>query len=106
MDQDYIKTLQQEIEQREKDLKALQEELSGDTETNAGAVKKALTPNVPEYISNIHSLAVAADSESVRLQANKLLIEWAVTNKLEMGDLSADDDFKSLLKAIKSKGAK
>lgn len=109
MAEDYVATLQKEIQRLEQDKKALQSELSTQggekqDETNAAAVKKALVPGVPEYISNIHSLALAADSESVRLQANKLLIEWAVTSKLDVGDLDADDDFKALLKAIKKKG--
>lgn len=108
MAEDYVQTLQDEITRLKKDKAALQAELTvdgGETQddTNAAAVKKALVPGVPSYISNIHDLALAADSESVRLQANKLLIEWAITSKLDVADLDANDDFKKLLEAIKKK---
>lgn len=107
----YIKTLQQEIEQAEKDKLALRQELTAtggqDTpETPAQVIKKSLLPNAPEYIQNLDALAHSADSESVRMQANKLLIEWAVTDKLVTGDDDADAELKDLLKKITKKGAK
>lgn len=108
MSADYIRTLQDEIEQQKKDKEALIAELNngGGAEvkkTNASVVKESLVPSVPNYLSNIQDLALCADSESVRLQANKLLVEWAITDKLDIGSLDADEDFKNLLKAIKRK---
>src|SRR6266404_3378953 len=108
MNNTYIKTLQDEIAQRDKDNEALRQELRNTgganvSKSSAAAVKESLVDRVPSYIANIDALAEAADSESVRLTANKLLVEWAITGKLEEGSLDADEDFKNLLKAIKSK---
>lgn len=106
MEQDWQSDLQNEIEQLKKDKAALQGELKAtgddekDNETNASAVKKGLIPFVPTYIQNIDALAHSADSESVRLAANKTLIEWAITSRLEAGDTDANEDFKKLLQKI------
>lgn len=105
MDQDYVKTLQAEIERQKKDTAALRAELTGSDETPAAAVKGGLLPSVPQYILNIHHLAESSDSEAVRLQANKLLVEWAVTDKLVVGETTADAEFKQLLKALSKKEA-
>lgn len=105
MAEDYIKSLQQELERREQDNKALREELSGapTSETPANVIKSSLLDNVPDYIKNIDALAQASDSDSVRLQANKLLIEWAVTDRLITGTDPTDDEFKKLLKQLTTK---
>lgn len=103
--ENYIKSLQQEIEQRDKDVKALQQELRKPESENAPAttIKNALVSEVPTYIRNINDLAIAAESESVRLQANKLLIEWAITERLATGAADADDNFKALIKELRRK---
>jgi len=101
-DENYVRTLQQELERRNKENEALRSELTGEPDSNnpAQVIKSTLLDNVPEYIKNIDALAQASDSESVRLQANKLLIEWAVTDKLVTGADDANDEFKQLLKQL------
>lgn len=103
MDDTYLQSLQAEIDRKDQDLKALRSELKNDNEMPAEAVKKSLVDEVPAYIKEIDALARAADSESVRLQANKLLIEWAVTDKLITGSDPADNDFKKLLQQLTNK---
>jgi len=100
--EDYVKTLQDELERRDKDLEAIRSELTGPKSSKpADVIKEALLDNVPEYIANLDALARAADSESVRLQANKLLIEWVVTEKLTTGDSTADQSFRDLIAELK-----
>lgn len=103
MDDNYVLSLQQEIQQKDADLNALRSELQNNEEVAADVVKSALLSEVPSYISNIDALAQAADSESVKLQANKLLIEWAITDKLITGTDPTDDEFKKLLKQLTNK---
>jgi hypothetical protein len=103
MAEDYLTSLQEEIERKDKDLEALRSELQGNNEMPANVIKTSLIPEVPNYIKNIDALACASESDSVRLQANKLLIEWAVTDKLITGSDGADDEFKKLLKQLTSK---
>lgn len=103
MDESYIQTLQQEIERKDRDLAALRSELKNENELPANVIKDALIDEVPQYIKNIDALAKASESESVRLAANKLLIEWAVTDKLISGSDPADDDFKKLLQKLANK---
>lgn len=104
----YVKTLQDELERRTKDYDALKGELTGDNtnDTPANVVKSSLLDNVPDYIKNIDALAQASDSESVRLAANKLLVEWAVTDRLVTGADATDEEFRNLLKQLsKQKGS-
>jgi len=103
MDETYIHSLQQEIAQKDKDLQALRSELKNEDSMPAEVVKTALVPEVPTYIKNIDSLAQASESESVRLAANKLLVEWALTDKLITGSDGADEEFKKLLKQLTTK---
>jgi len=103
MDETYIHSLQQEIAQKDKDLQALRSELKNEELVPADVVKTALVPEVPEYIKNIDALAHASESESVRLAANKLLVEWALTDKLITGSDGADEEFKKLLKQLTTK---
>lgn len=105
---EYELALQAEISELKQDKAALAAELNdgGGSKVEVSsttAVKSALLPHVPQYIKNIAELADAADSESVMLQANKLLIEWALTNKLDAAGTEADDEFKTLLTSIKAK---
>jgi hypothetical protein len=103
----YVKTLQDELERRNKDYEALKSELTGDDPDNTPAtvIKSSLLENVPEYVKNIDALAQASDSESVKLAANKLLIEWAVTDRLVTGADATDEEFRTLLKQLaKQKG--
>lgn len=106
MDQDWQAQLLKEKESLEKDNEALRAELkSGNPDLNnsAAVVKNALLPEVPYYVAEIDALARSADSEGVRLQANKLLIEWALTDKLNTVGTQADDTFKNLLLKIQAK---
>jgi hypothetical protein len=100
--ENYVKTLQDELAKRNADFAALKGELTGGTvdTTPASVIKSSLIDSVPEYIRNIDALAHASDSESVRLQANKLLIEWAVTDKLITGGDDANEEFRQLLKNL------
>lgn len=104
-DNEYQKELQAEIEELKADKKAMQDELKSgrSDESNAGAIRESLLPNVPSYIANIDALAHAAESEGVQLSANKLLVEWAVGGKLVATDGSADGDFKKLLTKLQNK---
>lgn len=99
-----LESLQEQLDQLKKDKEALASELkAGSNETNATAIQEAVLPHVPQFITNMIELANFSDSDSVKLNANKILIEWVVGGKLGAGAGSSDDEFRNLLASIKSK---
>lgn len=102
----YVLSLQKEVERLELDKLALQQEkISGIlTEENDDAVagKAAFKKSVPAAIVGIIILAESAESESVRLNANKYIIACGLGDELS-GQASSDDEFKNMLKKFAAK---
>lgn len=102
----YVLSLQKEVERLELDKLALQQEgISGiltaeNDDTVAGKV--IFKKHVPAAITGIIILAESAESESVRLNANKYIIACGLGDELS-GQASSDDSFKDLLNKIKIK---
>lgn len=97
---EYTASLQNEINRVKQDMSALQSEFnnlaeSDDDNITPEVARKALVASAPSAIQQIISLAVHADSDSVRLNASKYIVDVAL-GKVQIGD-PADDAFNKLL---------
>lgn len=101
----YAAKLRKEVEQLKADKKALQDEMhAGDENTvddDPTQAKRIFKKYVPGAITQIILLAEAADSESVKLNANKFIIQAGLSDLLS-GKEAADQNFTNLLEKIKA----
>lgn len=101
---EYNATLQEELNRVKNDMKALQSEFNDLAENDDGtltpdAARKALIAGAPAAIQQIIILSHNADSESVRLNASKYVVDVTL-GKIEVGT-PADNAFKTLLAGLK-----
>lgn len=102
--EDFNKTLQEELDRCKADMQALQSEFNDLAENDDGtltpdAARKAIIAGAPSAIKQIITLSTMGDSDSVRLNASKYIVDVSL-GKVQIGD-PAENSFKQFLEGLK-----
>lgn len=100
--------LQAELDRYKRDSKALQEEFNTvEEEDSPAAVKKALIVAAPDAIQMVIALASHGDTDGIRLNASKYIIDVALGKvKIEANSDGFDNLIKGLMQEKKDEDAK
>lgn len=97
---DEEKTLKEILEQTQLEMEALQAEFNViNPESNAESIRKALVAAAPQAIQQIITLSHYAESESVRANTSKYIIDVA-SGKNQIGD-QTETELTKLLRDLK-----
>lgn len=99
--QQVVDEQQAKIEEQDKYMKALVEEFSscGDFDDVRKKFREEIKKFAPAALVNIMNMANNAESESVRANLNKWVLEWAMSDKID----TQGSELAGLLKELKTK---